>query len=294
MSFHRVTTEDNLELQGALYRPDTETKKVVIHIHGMAGNFYANSFLDYIAKELTQTGYALLSVNNRGHDYIAYFPVRKNTNVEWKQIGNAYEIFEEGEYDIRACINFAEKLGFTDIFLQGHSLGTVKIVYYLSKTQDNRIKGLILISPSDMVGLFIAKDKDRKDWEENLKLAKEMIRKGQGRELLPNKLWEWYHLSANTYVNFSDTNTKTNIFPFYNPDAKFEELATIKCPIVAILGSKDDAVVTDQKISLEILKEKAVASKEVSTFVVYGALHSYIGYEQELATIVRNWLAKQR
>ena len=45
----KLKTEDNIELTGLLYKPKEETKKIVVHVHGFAGNFYENSFVDFQA-----------------------------------------------------------------------------------------------------------------------------------------------------------------------------------------------------------------------------------------------------
>lgn len=292
MSFHRTYTEDNLELCGVLYQPEYKTDKIVINFHGMAGNFYENLFIDFMSNEFTKGGFAFLSTNNRGHDMFNDTASIKNNDLSWKKIGAAFEIFEECIYDIKAWIDFAEKLGFKEIFIQGHSLGAVKVTYYLSETGDSRIKGLILLSPPDMLGLHLGREEDKKKWEESMKLAKKLIGEGKGNEILPNLIWDWYYLSANTFMNFSKLDSKTNTFPFYKPNSGFKELSQIKCPMIAIFGSKDDAIVTDPKKCLKILKEKAVSTKICSTFIIDGAPHSYRNHEQELAAIVRKWLER--
>jgi predicted alpha/beta-fold hydrolase len=92
-SFIRITTEDQLILQGLIYRPEQETKKAYLHIHGMAGNFYENRFLDSMAEQLTKSGYAFLAINTRGHDIIADFPL-VGSEEKFKRIGDAFEKFE--------------------------------------------------------------------------------------------------------------------------------------------------------------------------------------------------------
>ena len=64
----RVVTSDKLVLHGVLYTPEKGTDKVVVHIHGMGGNFYENHFVDLMAEEFTKNGVAFLTGNNRGHE----------------------------------------------------------------------------------------------------------------------------------------------------------------------------------------------------------------------------------
>lgn len=46
----RINSIDGIELPGILYTPDISTNKIVIHVHGLSGNFYENRFLDNLAE----------------------------------------------------------------------------------------------------------------------------------------------------------------------------------------------------------------------------------------------------
>ena len=69
----RINSIDGIEQPGILYTPDQDTDKIVIHIHGLNGNFYENRFLDTLAKTFTDQNYTFLTFNNRGKDYIAIY-----------------------------------------------------------------------------------------------------------------------------------------------------------------------------------------------------------------------------
>ena len=49
----RINSMDEIEQPGILYIPDKTTDKIVIHVHGLNGNFYENRFLDTLAKSYT-------------------------------------------------------------------------------------------------------------------------------------------------------------------------------------------------------------------------------------------------
>ena len=93
-TFLRSTTSDNLILQGLLSEPDILTGNLILHVHGMAGNFYENRFVDAMTKVYTEKGYSFLSINTRGHDFIADFSVAGDKE-EYKRIGNFREVFED-------------------------------------------------------------------------------------------------------------------------------------------------------------------------------------------------------
>jgi len=282
--FLRVTTGDKLILQGLLYEPDKSTNRIILHIHGMAGNFYENRFLDSMAEVFTKNGWGFLSVNTRGHDHIADFPI-SGAKEQNKRTGNFREKFEECVLDIGAWMDFIDKAGYKNITLQGHSLGSVKAVYFLAKTGDKRVSKLVLASPPDMVGLAEAE----KDHNDLLKLSKKMISKGRGEEMLPKLLWNSYYLSANTYVDFGERGNPIDVFNTHSKD-RSSVLEKIKVPTLAFLGSKDDAAILPVKQALEVIKKKAKNCPRFNIQIVEGAPHSYFGYEREVAEMISDWL----
>lgn len=62
----RINSIDDIEQVGILYAPNNITNKIVIHVHGLNGNFYENKFLDTLAETYTNKNYAFLTFNNRG------------------------------------------------------------------------------------------------------------------------------------------------------------------------------------------------------------------------------------
>lgn len=283
--FVRITTKDKLILSGNFYSPDKVAKKAILHIHGMCGNFYENSFLSYMADEFTKNGYSFLATNNRGAGIFFDFPIKGRKEAH-KRIGNAYEKFEECIYDIKAGLDFLEKENFTEIILQGHSLGAVKVAYYMAKTKDKRVSKLVLVSPSDMIGLTEDKDHARR-----MNLSRKLIKEGKGNELLPDLLWGWAWNSAATYVNLSERNTAVDVFNTYDKEAP-SCIKDITVPILAILGGTDDAAILPIKEALDVIKNKAKKAPRFDTLVVGKAPHSYFGYEQQLASGIASWLKK--
>jgi len=283
--FVRITTDDKLVLSGNCYFPDKSIKKAILHIHGMAGNFYENSFLQFMASEFTNEDYAFLAINNRGAGIFFDFPVADGKET-YKRIGNAYEIFEECIYDIKAGLDFLEKEGYTEIVLQGHSLGSVKVAYYIATMADKRVSKLVLVSPSDMVGLS-----EDKNHESRMSLSKKFVKEGKGSELLPELLWGWYWLSAKSYISLSERGSAVDVFSTYDKEAS-SCIKNIIIPTLAILGGMDDAAILPVEESLKVIKEKAKNTTRFDTAIIGKATHSYFGYEKELADTITKWLKK--
>lgn len=101
----RINSMDEIEQPGILYIPDKTTDKIVIHVHGLNGNFYENRFLDTLAKSYTDKGYAFLTFNNRGKDFIAELLKGDGFTV----IGGSLERFKDCILDIEGVVSWVNK-----------------------------------------------------------------------------------------------------------------------------------------------------------------------------------------
>ena len=117
-------------LDGILNKCETNSKKILIQIHGMTSNCFKNRDKT-IAKKVNEIGIDVLNFNNRGSDVVRYI---KNDNVTLLA-GMAYEKVEDCYYDVTGAIEFVLSLGYEEIYLQGHSLGSTKVVYTYNKLQ---------------------------------------------------------------------------------------------------------------------------------------------------------------
>ena len=115
-------TPDGLTLFGYLAEaPKSHT--LLINIHGTASGFYVEEFEQYFIESLPSFGISVLFTNNRGNFVME----------SWQKTGAAQEKFEDCLIDIDTWIEYARSLGYDQIILQGHSLGTEKVVYYMQK-----------------------------------------------------------------------------------------------------------------------------------------------------------------
>lgn len=292
--FVRIFTDDGLELHGLFCPPAVaKTNEIaLLHIHGFTGNFYEDRLVDHIADRLTGSGYAFLTVNMRGHDYLSDFIKKTDSGLTYVQIGSAHEIFEECIYDIKAWIDFLKGCSYSNIILEGISLGTLKVVFYQNQTQDKRVQGLVLLSPLDYIGLQRTALGDK--YDEAINTAKQMIEQGKSDEPMPMiycPLWQ-HPIDAKTYISAFGPNTKSGIFNFHNPNSRFEELSTIKCLILATYGTVREAVVDNRvEEALSVIKRRVTSAKRCDTAIIQGAPHNYLGHEKELSGIIENWIA---
>lgn len=286
-SFHRIYTEDKIELHGLLYKPDNETKTVVAQVHGMGGNFYQDNFFDALAKILPKNNIAFSPFNNRGNGLITTFK-KFNRDIDYIRFGTARERFKDSIIDIKAHLEFLENQGFTNIHLCGHSLGAVKVVYYQAKIRDKHVRSLILLSPPDLPGLV--RDYYKEKFGEIVTIAEKMKKEDMGDELMPIEVWNEYPITANTFLNLFGDDSEAAIFNFYNQEKGFQILSKVACPIFTVMGRKDDVLVIPIEEIMRIIKAKAKSSPRCEYKILGDATHDYRGYEQQIAETVLDWV----
>ena len=143
-----IETKRGSVLEGVLFCKTNNPDSVLIAITGIHGNFYSNPFY-------YNFGYTL----NKGNiDFIyaqtcdAFGKDKRNNRKTGKEeiVGSYNEDFNNTEEDIEAYINYAEKNNYKNIYLAGAN----KIIYYLSKNHELRVKKYILLSPANITHLL--------------------------------------------------------------------------------------------------------------------------------------------
>lgn len=285
----RVLTPDMLELEGFLTETSGESEPIIfLHIHGMFENFHLPIFFDFLSKKITQNDYQFLSVNTRAKDYFVYFRQWKEDGTfTWKQEGGSYEIFSNCIHDITGWVEFCTSLN-KKIVLMGHSHGAIKAAYYVSNNPDiQQIIGLVLISPSDDVG--IQHNSLGNKFNKALQIANEMIKEKRGSELMPK--WVYGNpLTSEMYMDMFGENSELAIFRFDDPSRGFDLLKNIKIPVLSIFGSQDAATSkTSSKQALELIREALTSTSSYDSKVIEGANHHYLGKEELLSREILDW-----
>ena len=195
----QVSTSDGLYLHG-YYSPSSDKKIALLHIHGFEGNFYETSFVYTLEKKLSKNNIAFLTVNTRGNGMVTEF---NTVDGKYRTIGSHKELLEEAHLDISAWIKFLINEGYQKIILQGHSLGTMKVIRYLFEGKyKDKIKKLILLAPFE-------------------------------KTLLDN-------ISPETQEGWAGDNDFARVFDFTSRNYDFPILKQIKVPTKIIVGDKDE------------------------------------------------------
>jgi pimeloyl-ACP methyl ester carboxylesterase len=208
--------------------------------------------------------------------------------LDYVQIGGMYERLADSVADIRAWVDFAVGRRAKRIILQGHSHGAIKVAHYLAETRDPRVCGLILLSPSDDMGIARKQLGDRFLWV--LARAREMTSKGSGRTLLSEKDFS-YPVSAATFFDCHNKGSITGIFNMSRTDRKqFPELAAIKVPVLMAVGTVEEAFVGAPQKYVQDIRACMANCPSFTGAVIEGAPHNYLGCEARLAGVLKKWL----
>ena len=147
MEIIRVNTPRGLELKGAMWG-DNSMDTVVIMMSGICSNVFQNDLLPATGELLSTNNIAFIA----GHamdafSMIAYSDLKNNKQV---YTGVVFDDFNCVFEDVDAYVKYAKELGFKNIILAGHSLGSNKIIDYLGNTTDDFVNYFIITAPVDL------------------------------------------------------------------------------------------------------------------------------------------------
>ena len=276
----RFCALDGLRLEGLLFEPEKKTNRLVIHVHGAAGNFYGNLFTDTFAAGLTDNGYALLVFNNRGAEY------EKETlnfaEMQYEVTGLLHEVFEDCTKDISPAIDFAKKSGYTEIILQGHSLGCNKVIWYAI---EKGFKGkIILLAPCDL-----AREKDGVTLK-NIETAKQLIKENKGKEKLAD-FWGQFNITAQSLVSCWSKGANADMFR-YRDGVVVPALGNIKNDVLIEIGANDANYDQPERQDCIDYLKKSFKGAKISADIVKGANHQFEGKEKETLENILKFLLK--
>lgn len=283
----KFKTTDNIELTGVLYSPINESKKIIIHVHGLAGNFYENSFIDFQAKTYVKNGYTYFVFNNRGNGNFTDLIKKENNIVSFINGGASFELFEDSYLDIDSAIKHALNLGYEEIILQGHSYGCNKVINYYAKNKLKNIKSIILLAPCDIYAELKISDPKFDDY---IEVCKEKLANGNDEEVVLNNLISSVAFSAKTVVNDFQENSSADIFRYRNSDYTDKQLNNIDLPVLVQIGSDDSASLTADKN--DVIKYLNNNLKNLKLLFIENANHGYINKEQKMSDNCIKFLAK--
>jgi alpha-beta hydrolase superfamily lysophospholipase len=283
-------TADGLNLKG-IYWDSKKNNTCIVFTPGMSGNIIEDNYPLLFGDYFSKNGVSFLYGHNRGHNHINEIEVfnKKTKKFSTKKYGAVYEKFEDSIYDVELWVNKAKELGYKKIILLGHSLGCNKNVYFYINKKQTIIKGLILLSPPDIVGMMKSPN-FQKNYNLLLEEAKK-LKENKSNVLMNNLTWGWYNLSYKTFFNMIREDSPIDVFPLIRNPNKFKFMEKLKLPILSFLAD-DDNIIKSPKLDLELLKLKTKNSVSFKYFIIKNTNHTYEKKELEVAKKIFIWIKK--
>lgn len=257
------------QLDGLHYRPtsSSNSRNVAQLFHGNTMNFYTGC-CKFLPPDLISIGISALAYNRRGHDILA---IRNSRNVE----GGALQMTSEAIADNSYARDWLLKKGYTPPICIGHSNGGVLAAKHSAAYQDTpalillsaHIGGKEMLPIASSKGLF-----GGSKFPEIIDIAKEMLAKGQGEQIMQMPGWYWI------------TTPKSIIDLASNLPSLIEEASKIKCPVLFIRGDQEPE---DLYPAEEFQKE---CKSSVDIVIIENSNHFYVGAENTVRETICNWL----
>jgi len=292
----QIKTHDGVRLDGIYVKPRQKSKipkryapgsrrqsrlgTALIWLHGLTSYFHSSQTL---TKELSSrcrnAGIGYFKFDTRGHDLVT------RGGGKHALLGTLFEKFEDCTYDIRAMINYARHLGYRKIILAGHSTGANKAVYYIYKTKDRAVKGIVLMGGLNDI---IAEKKrvGKKEFGRIVRITKRLYKKDPSSFFMSKGSLYTARRSMSLHTPGSDE----DVFPYYNAKARWKELKSIRIPLAVIFGSRDEYLDRPAKDLIEIFCSNAPRAKQFRGVIIKGAGHSFTKKEKELSQSIITWI----
>ncbi len=271
---------DGLMLYAILSSPDKKATKAILHIHGLGGSFYGSNSIPEISSEAKKKGIAFMSVLTRGSYIVESFEYKSKS----KELlaGSALERFEDSAYDIDGAIGLLHSMGFKKIFLEGHSTGCQKILYYMNSKKAKNSKYVAAISLMGPID----------DYSYDLhvmgkggfsKLAR-IARKAKGKKLLISTQGTGHidkFIGPERFLSTADLANPEAKALYYG--GKLDYVSGIKKPMLVAFGDNDELM---KKLSARKATEvlsRAYSGERFESVILKSTGHTFRGRRKELA-----------
>jgi pimeloyl-ACP methyl ester carboxylesterase len=275
-------------LAGLLYEPRRTSKRAIVWLHGGGGaSVFESRRTNLLASVFIAQGIAFFPFNNRGSGIVR----RAGDGFG----GAAFERIRDCVADIDGAIRELWRRGYRDITLAGHSTGANKIAVYDHYKPRNRVKRYVLLAGGDDTGSLYAQLGARR-FNALLAKAKSMIKARRGDEIAP-RIPDQTLLSWRALYDVANPDGDYNVFPFYEAMTgtklsrrlRFRYISAIRRPSLYIYGDRDEYCFDDVSRCVSILGQHINDRAEI--VVMRDADHGFSGREEELGSLIANWIA---
>lgn len=237
----------------------------VLHLHGTGGNFYYNSFINFLGNMYASIGYAFASVNLPGYDNFAK---------------------DEKFTDSRQAIEtWLKHFGIESAILQGHSLGALKALDFCHTcNRNNIVNKLILLSPFDIVAFYT--NSKLNDLGKIRSEVTKIKNSSDGATLVPKDIFSYWDISVDTFLELTSPEGPADRFPSRSTQKLLNGDWLTTLPTYLAIGGNDFACYP----SPEGVYESLPKSNLLTIDLIANAPHGFDGYIDLLVKHISDWL----
>lgn len=246
----RVTFKNsrNLTLVGNLYESTTDS--IIIMCHGFMSNKYSRGRFERLAKAFNNSGYNALTFDFSGCG---------------ESDDDSLTMDKEAD-DLKSAISFVKSIGYKEIALYGHSLGTVICL----KCFTPEIKTMVLSGAGT--------DSMKYNWNEffTADQIKEVKDKSYITEYNPDQFRDKMIVDKQMLMDFE----------LVNQD---ELLSNITCPVLIIHGNNDEE---ERMLYKKSQRAITLLSEGSKLTVIDGASHNFLDHLDVLINLANDWFVE--
>ncbi len=269
MEILKVRTPRGLELVGTIFG-NKSADTVLVMLTGICSNVFQNELLNSTGKLLSENGIAVIIAH--AHDSFSCFAYTDFSIGKQRHAGTFNDDFNMVYEDVETYVKCAKNMGFKNIILAGHSLGSNKIIHYLGNTPDNFVDYFIVSSPIDIMHWWNIMP----NIDECFSLAKKWVDEGRGDDILPFMFGGFSPMTAKTVLGFYNADNLKNC-PVLSHQGEINSLYNIKPNGVFIIGSKDSVTGESPKGFMEVLNSWTVEPDRNKVIEIEGGSHIFYG-----------------
>lgn len=282
MKIISVPTQRGLVLRSVMYEAQN-CDTVVILMTGICSNIFNNQLLQTTGEVLSKNGVSYIVGQAMDAFSVLHYSNVITKTQELK--GVAIDDFDVINQDIQAYVDYAKALGYKNIILGGHSLGSNRVIHYLSQNHDCCVKQFIISGPVDFADMLKTMVP-----EEHLEIAKKFVADDRGEEILPFLFGGFSPMRADTMVNNWINNKIYKNCPFLSLEGETESLSRIKINGAIIIGEKDSCTGGNAYKFASKINSCMQNSAKNRIIIVKDASHIFYNKHNEYAQAVLNFV----
>ena len=196
-----------------------------------------------------------------------------------RQYGATVEDVDWCRTDLKACLGWLEKQGYSRVALVGHSLGGVKGIYYQCKASDPRVVAVVSLSSPRLSYTFLSESESGNEFLAYYEQADALVKDRRPGTLMDVKFPVDHLFSAANFIGKMGPKEKYDVMTL---------VEDLQVPLLALGGSRERRAHLRDVASH--LAEAAINSPQKEAHIIEGANHFYKGTLDETSDLILRWL----